>query len=135
MASADRESTEYNNNLRWNEEFEAAKGQAVDLQADIRDGLIVAELERNARNHLEQEFRNAEKVYRQLEGDLQAQKEENVWQRDEMDRLRAQMADMAGKHYLLHYLFSLLLIPLSMLLVILSLSLLLLQSIIINYST
>ena len=100
MASADRESTEYNNNLRWNEEFETAKGQAVDLQADIRDGLIVAELERNARNHLEQEFRNAEKLYRQLEADLFAQKEENTWQRDEMDRLRAQMADMAGNYCL-----------------------------------
>ena len=99
MASADRESTEYNNNLRWAEEFEASKEQAIDLQADIKDGLIVAELERNARHHLEQEFRNAEKMYRQLETDLQAQKEENIWQRDEMDRLRAQMADMAGTYY------------------------------------
>ena len=70
MASADRESTEYNNNLRWEAELAAARDRLIDKQADVNDALNRFTLERNARLKLEEEFRNAERLYRQLEGDL-----------------------------------------------------------------
>ena len=98
MSTADKESTEYNNNMRWSTELSLSKERELDQQLVIQDILEGKEKERLKRISLQDEVLKVQLYSKELETKLLTHNNEYMTLENEMKSFQKILNDMNDKH-------------------------------------